>query len=186
MTILVTSLINEAQTLDSVAIPAFGSKVFPGSSTSHSSAIATALAAKDVQVVDITYRGGELVSAAKTLTASDDGQVYFLDSATEFAITLPTPTLGLMFEFIVKSAPSGADYTVVTASGANIIKGHVLTSDVNSATDGDLETSGGDTISFVQAKAVAGDRVVLRCDGTNWFAYAQCSVFDAITITTAA
>lgn len=89
------------------------------------------------------------------------------------------------FEFIVSAAPSGASYTVVTNGSANIIKGHVLTSDVNSATDADLETSGGDTISFVDAKAVAGDRVRLVSDGTSWFAQAACSVFDAITITTA-
>jgi hypothetical protein len=55
---------------------------------------------------------------------------------------------------------------------------------LNAASDGDLETSGGDTITLVTAKAVAGDRVELRCDGTNWFAYGFCSVFDAITITT--
>jgi hypothetical protein len=56
---------------------------------------------------------------------------------------------------------------------------------LNAASDGDLEVTGGDTITLVTAKAVAGDRVELRCDGTNWFAYCFCSVFDAITITTA-
>ena len=32
---------------------------------------------------------------------------------------------------------------------------------------------------------VGGDRVDVISDGTNWFAYGFCSVFDAITITTA-
>lgn len=127
----------------------------------------------------------EVVTATNAIDASENGRCYFLNSATEFVSTLPAPAAGLQFEFIVKAAPSGASYTIVTASSSNIIKGQVYSSDLNAASDGDFETSGGDTISFVDAKAVAGDRVVLRCDGTNWFAYCFCSVFDAITITTA-
>jgi hypothetical protein len=128
----------------------------------------------------------EVVAATNVIAASESGSVFFLNAATEFVSTLPAPALGLNFEFIVTAAPSGADYTIFTTSGANIIKGQVYTLDVNSGTDPDFETSGGDTISFVSAKAVAGDRVVIRCDGTNYFAYCFCSVFDAITITTAA
>lgn len=133
---------------------------------------------------DVNF-GSETLTATRTLKASESGMTLFLSSATEFVTTLPLPAAGLNFEFIVSAAPSGASYTVVTNGSANIIKGHVLTSDVNSATDADLETSGGDTISFVDAKAVAGDRVRLVSDGTSWFAQAACSVFDAITITTA-
>lgn len=130
---------------------------------------------------DVNF-GSETLTATRTLKASESGMTLFLSSATEFVTTLPLPAAGLNFEFIVSAAPSGASYTVVTNGSANIIKGHVLTSD---ATDADLETSGGDTISFVDAKAVAGDRVRLVSDGTSWFAQAACSVFDAITITTA-
>lgn len=127
----------------------------------------------------------ETRTAATTLTAADNGKTIFLNSTTEFATTLPQPQAGLSFTFIVSAAPSGASYTVVTAGSSNIIKGMVTSADLNAASDGDIETSGGDTISFVDAKAVAGDRVDLVCDGTNWFAYGICSVFDAITITTA-
>jgi len=127
----------------------------------------------------------EVVAAANTISAAESGTTFFLNSTTEFVSTLPPPALGLRFTFIVSAAPSGASYTIVTDGSANVIKGHVLTSDVNSATDADFETSGGDTISFVDSKAVAGDRVDLECDGTNWFARGSCSVFDAITITTA-
>jgi hypothetical protein len=128
----------------------------------------------------------EVVAATNVIAASESGSVFFLNAATEFVSTLPAPAAGLCFEFIVTAAPSGADYTIVSTSGANIIKGQIYTVDVNSGTDPDFETSGGDTVSFVSAKAVAGDRVVVRCDGTNYFVYGFCSVFDAITITTAA
>lgn len=128
---------------------------------------------------------GKTLDVAKTLTVEDSGKTFFLNSATEFITTLPEPVLGLELEFIVTGAPDGANYTIVTDSSANIIKGQVYSSDLNAASDGDFETSGGDTITLVDAKAVAGDRVVLRCDGTNFFAYIFTSVFDAATITTA-
>lgn len=125
------------------------------------------------------------VTAARTLTVDEVGKTIFLDLAGAFVTTLPAPKAGYKFKFIVKTAPSGASYTIVTNSSANIIKGHVLSSDLNAAGDSDFETSGGDTISFVDSKAVAGDQVELESDGTSWFAHASCTVFDAITITTA-
>lgn len=143
---------------------------------------------ESANVITISATGAkpaEVVTATNVITAAESGTTFFLNSATEFVSTLPAPAAGLEYEFIVAAAPSGASYTIVTTSSANIIKGQVYTTDVNSATDPDFETSGGDTISFVDAKAVAGDRVLVKCDGTNWFAYGFCSVFDAITITTA-
>lgn len=122
----------------------------------------------------------EVVTATNVITAAESGKTFFLASATEFVSTLPAVAAGLRFTFIVTAAPSGASYTVVAASGTPI-KGHVLTTDVNSATDPGFNTAGCLTITFVDGKAVAGDRVDLICDGTNWFASACCSVFDAIT-----
>ena len=109
----------------------------------------------------------------------------FLDHATEFVTTLPAPLAGLEFEFIVANAPESASYTIVTNGSANIIRGHILTADVNAASDGDFEVAGGDTLTFVDAKAVIGDRARFVSDGTYWYVQAACSVFDAITITTA-
>jgi hypothetical protein len=127
----------------------------------------------------------ETVTATNVISAEESGKTFFLNSATEFVSTLPSPVAGMRFTFIVKAAPSGASYTIVSASSANIIKGAVFSSDLNAASDGDIETSGGDTITLVDAKAVAGDRVELFCDGTYWYAHAFVSAFDACTITTA-
>jgi hypothetical protein len=127
----------------------------------------------------------ETVAATNVLTKAESGKTMFLDHATEFVTTLPAPAAGLEFEFIVANAPESASYTVVTNGSANIIRGHILTSDVNSATDSDFEASGGDTLTFVDAKAVLGDRARFISDGTYWYVQAACSVFDAITITTA-
>jgi hypothetical protein len=127
----------------------------------------------------------EVVAATNVIAATESGKTMFLNSATEFVSTLPAPAAGLKFSFVVSGAPSGASYTIVTNSSANIIKGQVYSSDLDAAGNADFETSGGDTITLVDGKSVAGDRVDLICDGTNWFAYCFCSVFDAITITTA-
>jgi hypothetical protein len=125
------------------------------------------------------------LSAATTLTQDDNGGVFFLSSATEFATTLPAPFLNARYVFIVAAAPSGASYTVVTSGSSNVMKGHVLTSEVTAAGAADSETSGGDTLSFVDGQAVVGDKAVLESDGTSWFVQASAKVAAGITITTA-
>lgn len=125
-------------------------------------------------------------TAVQTLVVADLNKVHFLNSATEFVTTLPAvaSSAGYWATFIVKAAPSGASYTVVTASSENKVLGHVLTSQ-DAGGSADSETSGGDTITFVDGKAVVGDRVDLECDGAFWYVRASSKVFDAITITTA-
>lgn len=128
--------------------------------------------------------GAEILAAARTLVASDLSKTFYLNLAGGFATTMPAPVLGGKVKFIVQTAPTTA-YTIVTLGSANIMKGHVLSADLNAASDGDIETSGGDTFTFVANKAVAGDWVEFESDGTSWFASARVSVFDAATITTA-
>lgn len=121
----------------------------------------------------------EVVTATNVIAASESGSVFFLDLAGGFVSTLPAVALGLEFTFILKTAVTGS-MTIVPASG-NLFKGHVLTNDVNSATDSDFDTTAVGTLTFVANKAVAGDRIHVICDGINWFYSAECSVFDAIT-----
>ena len=123
----------------------------------------------------------KILTATTTLTEADNGSILFLNSATEFVTTLPTPFLGAEFTFIVKAAPAAASYTVVTASSANIIKG------LQNSVAGDAGDNGtaDDTITFVDGQAVAGDMVRLFSDGTSWFAYAISKVAAGITFTQA-
>lgn len=123
----------------------------------------------------------EVVTTTNVIAATETGSVFFLASATGFVSTLPAVAAGLHFVFIVSTAPTSGSHTVVGASGTPT-KGHVLTNDVNSATDSDFGTAGELTVTFVVNKAVAGDKAEFYCDGTNWFVSAACSVFDAITI----
>lgn len=121
------------------------------------------------------------LTAASTLTHEDNGGVFYLNSATEFATTLPAPFLGARLTFIVKAAPASASYTIVTNGSSNIIKG------LQNSVAGDAGDSGtaDDTITFVDGQAVAGDKVELHSDGTSWFAYAISKVAAGITFTQA-
>ncbi len=124
----------------------------------------------------------EVVAATNVIAATETGTTFFLNHATEFVSTLPAPAAGLKFTFIVTGAPSGASYTIVTNSSANILLGHVVCS---AGGTGDSETSGGDTITLVDGQAVVGDRVDVISDGTYWYVRATCKVVAGITITTA-
>ncbi len=46
-----------------------------------------------------------ILTAASTLTAAQSGSTLVLNSATEFATTLPAPSLGLRYRFILTVAP---------------------------------------------------------------------------------
>lgn len=123
-------------------------------------------------------------TAARVLTVADSGETLFLNSATEFQVTLPAPAAGLKFSFFVAAAPAGASYTIYSSGGSNIIVGHVVTSSDGAAEDS--EAAGGDTISFADGVAVVGDRVDVICDGSKWYATAFCAAHGGVTITTAA
>lgn len=123
-----------------------------------------------------------LLITTKAVSAAESGTRFFLDLAAGFVITLPAVALGLEYDFIVKTALTGSA-TIVCPGAAALFKGHVLTNDVNSATDSDFDTTAVATITFVLNKAVAGDRVKVTCDGVTWHYRAECSVFDAITAT---
>jgi hypothetical protein len=123
----------------------------------------------------------KILTATYSVPADENGTIYYLNAATEFVTTLPAPFLGAEYEFIVKAAPAGANYTVVSASSANVIIG------MQNSVAGDAGDTGtaDDTINFVGDSALAGDRVILRSDGTSWFANAFSKVAAGITFTQA-
>jgi hypothetical protein len=130
----------------------------------------------------VVTRRSEVLTAARTLSAADNNSIFYLNSATEFAVTLPAVALDAEYTFIVKAAPSGASYTVV-AAGSGAANDIIIGSAVNAAgVAGDTGTAD-DTISFVDGQAVAGDVVRVRSDGTKWYATAQSAVAAGITFT---
>lgn len=123
----------------------------------------------------------ENVTATNVITPAESGSTFFLNSSTEFVSTLPAPAAGLHFTFIVTAAPSGASYTVVTTSSANIIKGQAS---IAADAAGDTGTAD-DTVSFVDGQAVAGDMIEVWCDGTSWLVKGRAAVAAGLTFTQA-
>jgi len=124
-------------------------------------------------------RWGEIVTATNVITAAESGTTFYLNSATEFVSTLPVPLIGLWFRFVVKAAPSGASYTIVTNASANIIHGQICSAEDAAGSVSTVAAS--DTISFVDGKAIIGDWVEVESDGTNWYVSGMCNVQDGIT-----
>lgn len=129
-----------------------------------------------------TVRDYEDVTAANTITSQECGTTFFLNSASEFASTLPAPEAGCYFKFIVKAAPSGANYTVVTNGSSNILIGGINELEVDTGDDGPYDNNG-DTITFVQSVAVVGDYVEMVSDGTSWYLNGQANADGGITVT---
>jgi hypothetical protein len=144
----------------------------------------TSLSLDEIKNVLDTSSSVADLTAASTLTAADSGKTFFLNSATEFATTLPSPAAGLRFKFVVKAAPASASYTVVTASSANIIIGGINELEVDTTEDGPY-IADGDTITFVDGVAVVGDYVDLVSDGTSWYVSGQANADGGITLTQA-
>lgn len=112
-------------------------------------------------------RNYEIVTAANTIADGECGTTYFLNAASEFASTLPSPAAGCSFRFIVMAAPVGTAYTIVTPGGGNLIDGTTV---VNGGVIGCVNE---DTITFTASAAISGDWVYLISDGTNWYVTGQ-------------
>ena len=123
------------------------------------------------------------LDAVTTLSEVDSGKTIFLDSATEFAVTLPKVKAGLNFTFVVKAAPSGASYTVVTNDGEPAMYGQIYTTDVNAEADADFNIVSASTLTFADGVSVVGDSLRLISDGTYWYVKGFCSVYNAIEFT---
>jgi hypothetical protein len=122
----------------------------------------------------------ENLTATNTLTTADCGKTLMLNSTTEFATTLPTPTAGCKLTFVVKSAPASASYTVVTAASGNVFIGHVESADLDASADGDSSTQD-DTITIADGVAVVGDSLEMISDGTSWYYLGHVKVYNGIT-----
>jgi len=120
----------------------------------------------------------EDVSATNIITPGETGTTFFLNSTTEFVSTLPTPEAGLEFTFIVKAAPSGASYTIVTKGGADILIGMVTCA---TADDLGAYDNNADVITFVNGASIVGDWVRVISDGTSWYYSGACHVAEGIT-----
>jgi len=124
----------------------------------------------------------ETLTAAKTLTGDDNGMTYFLGAAGGFTVTLPAPSAGNRFKFIVSVAPTTA-YIIATNGGADIMIGGVNELEVDTSDDGPYDANA-DVINFVASVAVIGDYVEMVSDGTSWYFNGQTNADGGVTTAT--
>ena len=135
-----------------------------------------------------SLKASETVTATNVLTAAECGTTYYLNSATEFATTLPaisTVSAGCTFKFFVVGAPSGASYTIITGNSLeNVITGGAVERETDTNDDGPY-LADADTITIVDGVAVAGDYLQFESDGSDFYMTGQVNADGAVTVTQA-
>ena len=106
--------------------------------------------------------GGPLIGPGGTIVGLD------LDTSTNDAqYTLPTPTAGLKYNFIVNSSANTGATLIITSPSAGNLAGVALCDDGN-------EDILGTSFTFAAAKALKGTRLEIMSDGVVWHITAFC------------
>ena len=113
-------------------------------------------------VVGDAHKVITITATTQVLTADDSGAVVFLGGGSAATATLPAVQSGLKFTFIVTSAQQH-----IINGGATKMKG-MVTAVAAGPTVSQQKNSAGTQITF-NSSAIAGDRVDVVCDGTNWY-----------------
>lgn len=114
------------------------------------------------------------VGATRTLTAAESGALCLLDSATGVVYTLPTPVVGMTFEFLATVSVTSNAYKIITAASNQFLVGKVIMGDVTVAQSGDVFTADGTTIRALSADgATKGGLIgetykVVAISATQW------------------
>jgi hypothetical protein len=124
----------------------------------------------------------QVLTATRTVLASENGKTFFLDAAAGFTVTLPAAALGLRYKFIVKTAPTSNGYTIVGNPVAKI-QGIVAASGAEATVNG-VVAADEDNVILVHNQALVGDMVEFESDGTNWYVNGNVNTFAAITANT--
>lgn len=90
------------------------------------------------------------VGATRTLLPKESGSLCLLDRAAGVVYTLPTPVVGMEFEFLATVTRTSNSYKVLTAVVASqFMVGAVISGDPTIATSGDIFTADGTTIAAI-------------------------------------
>ena len=130
------------------------------------------------------------VAAAKNLTIDECGDIILgvvgAAHGAAFNVNLPKPQRGLRYTFTLASKTIGAGNSITVTSTSNgtaaanlcvgMLRGTTTANDASNVVDV------ADVLTFVAAKATAGDTATYVCDGTNWFVDAVYDADDSITL----
>lgn len=89
-----------------------------------------------------------------TLTAAQSGSRILMDRAAGIVFTLPTPAVGLYYDFIVTTTVTSNSYKVITDAGTTFLIGSVVAIDTDSTNALSAYVGNGSThIALTQAAA---------------------------------
>ena len=120
------------------------------------------------------------VSAAKTLIASDSGNVFNINQASAYEITLPlmsTIEKGWNATFVIGTVAANA-VTIANNTAEDSIVGGITGADGGAATHAETAV---DEIVFISG-AVLGDRVTIVSNGVNYFVSGYAADVAHITV----
>jgi hypothetical protein len=120
--------------------------------------------------------------ASVVLSAADSGALCIFDKVDGALFTLPTPAIGLYFEFIAVASVTSNSYKVITNTGTVFIIGSVDMVDTDSTfTHTNQDANGSTHVSVTMASAstnanggIKGTRFMLTCrTATTWAVHGQ-------------
>ena len=120
----------------------------------------------------------EVIDAAATLTAKDNGKTFFLDAAAGATVTLMPGAVGARVKFVVTSAFATTNWIVASSEGDNI-SGNLLVAGAHVAAAAE------DQINFVATAESVGDWVEFLWDNANsqWIVSGVGALSGGITAT---
>lgn len=120
------------------------------------------------------------VGATYALTAKESGALCLLDRAAGVVYTLPTPVLGMQFEFQATVSVTSNAYTVITNAATEFLLGGIIMGDVTVAQSGDYFEADGTTHVALTSNGsttggLLGERfVVTAISATQWAIHGVC------------
>jgi hypothetical protein len=120
------------------------------------------------------------VGATRTLKANESGSLCLLDRAAGVVYTLPTPIVGMTFEFLATVAVTSNAYKVITSAATVFMVGGIIMGDVTVAQSGDYFEADGTTHVAISAAGsttggLLGERYSLTAiSTTQWCIHGVC------------
>ena len=125
------------------------------------------------------------LTAAYTVQVADCGTIFLLNSATEFATTLPTVAAagkGWWCKFILLDDDPGSTSKVLEPTvSANTVVAQIITLTDDTASTG-VANEACSGVAFTNSAACAGASVEVISTGSKWLLTALAAIDGAITI----
>jgi hypothetical protein len=119
----------------------------------------------------------EVVAAADTLVAADNGKTFILNAAAGVTITLPAvTTTGWRAKFITGAAFATTNFVVACAEGDKMEGSMIVAGAV-------VDVDAADQINFVATAENIGDFVEVFSDGTYWHVFGNALTTGGLTAT---